>query len=33
MNIVYMGTPEFSVGPLRKLIKEYNVSLVVNQKR
>ena len=31
MNIVYMGTPEFSVGPLRKLIKEYNVSLVVTQ--
>lgn len=31
MNIVYMGTPEFSVGPLRELIKEYNVSLVVTQ--
>ncbi|MBO6195434.1 MAG: methionyl-tRNA formyltransferase [Bacilli bacterium] len=31
LNIVYMGTPEFSVGPLRKLIKEYNVSLVVTQ--
>ena len=31
LNIVYMGTPEFSVGPLKKLIKEYNVSLVVTQ--
>ena len=31
MNIVYMGTPEFSVGPLKELIKEYNVSLVVTQ--
>ncbi|MBO5530663.1 MAG: methionyl-tRNA formyltransferase [Bacilli bacterium] len=31
MNIIYMGTPEFSVGPLRELIKEYNVSLVVTQ--
>lgn len=31
MNIVYMGTPEFSVGPLRELIKEYNISLVVTQ--
>lgn len=31
MNIVYMGTPEFSVGPLKALIKEYNVSLVVTQ--
>jgi len=31
MNIVYMGTPEFSVGPLRELVKHYNVSLVVTQ--
>lgn len=31
MNIIYMGTPEFSVGPLKELIKEYNVSLVVTQ--
>ena len=31
MNIVYMGTPEFSVGPLRELIKKYNISLVVTQ--
>jgi len=26
-----MGTPEFSVGPLRELIKKYNISLVVTQ--
>jgi len=26
-----MGTPEFSVGPLKELIKHYNVSLVVTQ--
>ena len=31
MNIVYMGTPEFSVGPLRELVKKYNISLVVTQ--
>lgn len=31
MNIVYMGTPEFSVGPLKELVKKYNVSLVVTQ--
>ena len=31
LNIVYMGTPEFSVLPLQELIKEYNVSLVVTQ--
>ena len=31
LNIVYMGTPMFSVGPLKELIKEHNVSLVVTQ--
>lgn len=31
LNIVYMGTPDFSVGPLEKLIKEYDVKLVVTQ--
>ncbi len=31
LNIVYMGTPEFSVLPLQELIKEYSVSLVVTQ--
>lgn len=31
LNIVYMGTPEFSVGPLKELSKNYNVSLVVTQ--
>lgn len=31
MNIVYMGTPEFSVGPLKELVKKYNVSMVVTQ--
>ena len=31
MNIVYMGTPEFSVGPLRELVKKYNISMVVTQ--
>lgn len=30
-KIVYMGTPEFSVGPLREIIKDYNVELVVTQ--
>lgn len=31
LNIVYMGTPMFSVGPLKELIKEHNVCLVVTQ--
>ena len=31
MKIVYMGTPDFSVGPLRELIKEYEVVGVVSQ--
>lgn len=31
IKIVYMGTPDFSVGPLEKLIKEYNVIAVVTQ--
>lgn len=31
INIVYMGTPDFSVGPLESLIKEYNVLAVVTQ--
>ena len=31
LKIVYMGTPEFSVGPLKEIIKDYNVELVVTQ--
>ncbi len=31
LKIVYMGTPEFSVNPLKELIKEYDVKLVVTQ--
>ena len=31
VRIVYMGTPDFSVGPLEKLIKDYNVVGVVTQ--
>lgn len=31
MNIVFMGTPQFSVPILEKLSEEYNVSLVVTQ--
>ena len=31
IKIVYMGTPDFSVGPLENLIKEYNVIAVVTQ--
>lgn len=31
LKIVYMGTPEFSVGPLREIIKDYDVELVVTQ--
>ena len=31
LNIVYMGTPDFSVGPLEKLIEKYNVVMVVTQ--
>ena len=31
IKIVYMGTPDFSVGPLQNLIKEYNVIAVVTQ--
>ena len=31
LKIVYMGTPEFSVGPLEELTKNYNVEMVVTQ--
>lgn len=31
LNIVYMGTPEFSVLPLKKLNEKYNVTMVVTQ--
>ena len=31
IKIVYMGTPEFSVGPLREIIKDYDVEMVVTQ--
>ena len=31
MRIVYMGTPEFAVGPLKKLDDNYEVVLVVTQ--
>ena len=31
LKIVYMGTPEFSVGPLRELINNYDVEMVVTQ--
>ena len=31
INIVYMGTPDFSVGPLEKLNEKYNVLAVVTQ--
>ena len=31
IKIVYMGTPDFSVGPLEKLNKEYDVVAVVTQ--
>ena len=31
LKIVYMGTPEFSVGPLREIIKDYDVEMVVTQ--
>lgn len=31
MNIVYMGTPDFAVPALEKLIKKYNVTAVVTQ--
>ena len=31
IKIVYMGTPEFSVGPLREIVKDYDVELVVTQ--
>ena len=31
LNIVYMGTPDFSVGPLKKLIEKYNVVMAVTQ--
>ena len=30
-KIIYMGTPDFSVGPLKKLVKEYEVIAVVTQ--
>ena len=31
IKIVYMGTPEFSVGPLREIVKDYDVEMVVTQ--
>ena len=31
MNIVFMGTPDFSVPSLRRLIEEYNVTAVLTQ--
>lgn len=31
MNIVFMGTPEFSVPPLKRLIEEYGVKAVFTQ--
>ena len=31
LRIVYMGTPEFSVGPLKELVSLYNVVMVVTQ--
>ena len=31
LKIVYMGTPEFSVGPLKELINNYDVEMVVTQ--
>lgn len=31
IKIVYMGTPEFSVGPLRELVNNYDVEMVVTQ--
>jgi len=31
MRIVYMGTPEFAVNPLRKLDENYEVAMVVTQ--
>ena len=31
MNIVFMGTPKFSVPSLKKLIKKHNVIAVVTQ--
>ena len=31
MNIVFMGTPEFAVPSLRKLIEEYNVTAILTQ--
>lgn len=31
MNIVFMGTPEFAVPSLRKLIEEYEVTAVITQ--
>ena len=31
MRIVYMGTPEFAVGPLKKLDEKYDVIMVVTQ--
>ncbi len=31
MNIVFMGTPDFAVPSLQRLIKEYNVSAILTQ--
>ena len=31
IKIVYMGTPMFSVGPLKELVDNYDVKMVVTQ--
>ena len=31
MNIVFMGTPDFAVPSLKRLIEEYNVTAVLTQ--
>ncbi|WP_236681587.1 hypothetical protein [Fannyhessea vaginae] len=31
MNIVYMGTPDFSVNPLQELHKHHKISLVITR--
>ena len=31
MKIVFMGTPDFAVPSLKKMIEKYNVSAIVTQ--
>lgn len=31
MNIVFMGTPDFAVPSLQRMIKEYNVTAILTQ--